>query len=70
MVENGMAPMQAIQSATNLAADALGKAGQFGCIAEGCVADIVAAKGDPLTDITLLKKISFVMKDGRVNLSE
>ncbi|MEQ9315616.1 MAG: amidohydrolase family protein, partial [Henriciella sp.] len=64
MVTYGMTPMQAIQSATINAADALGKAGQIGCVDAGCAADFVAVSGDPLADMQLLANVDFVMKDG------
>lgn len=66
MVEFGMTPLQAIQAATSLAAEALGKTGQLGCVQVGCVADFVAVSGDPLEGISLLESVPFVMKDGRV----
>jgi len=66
MVEFGMPPMEAIQSATSRAAVMLDKVGQIGVIAPGAHADIIAVAGDPLKDIKLLQNISFVMKDGDV----
>ncbi len=65
-VEFGMAPMQAIKTATGNAADLLGETGQIGVVAPGAYADIVAVNGDPLKDIGLLKNVGFVMKDGKV----
>jgi imidazolonepropionase-like amidohydrolase len=65
-VEFGMTPMQAIQSATVKAAELLGMAGQIGVIAEGARADLMAVSGDPLADVTVLAKVEFVMKDGKV----
>ncbi|MBV9621999.1 MAG: amidohydrolase family protein, partial [Gammaproteobacteria bacterium] len=65
-VEFGMTPMQAIQSATNRAAELLGKGGEIGVIAPGAYADVIAVPGDPLKDVDLLKNVSFVMKDGRI----
>lgn len=62
----GMTPMQAIRSATTVAAELLNKTGQLGEISKGAFADIVAVDGDPLKDITQLEKITFVMKDGKV----
>ncbi|NNE39416.1 MAG: amidohydrolase family protein [Marinicaulis sp.] len=64
MVEFGMTPMQAIQAATNVAADALGKKGELGCLNAECMADIVAVDGNPLADVTALEDVSFVMKSG------
>jgi imidazolonepropionase-like amidohydrolase len=66
MVEFGMTPMQAIQSATSRAAELLEMKGKLGLIAPGAYADIVAVSGDPLTDIKILEHVGFVMKDGKV----
>ncbi len=66
MVKYGMTPAQAIRSATSAAADLLGMTHEVGTIAAGKYADIVAVKGDPLADVTLLEKIDFVMKGGEV----
>jgi imidazolonepropionase-like amidohydrolase len=66
MVEFGMTPMQAIQSATTRAAELLDMKGKIGVIAPGAYADVVAVAGDPLTDIKVLENVSFVMKDGQV----
>ena len=64
MVERGMTPMQAIQSATTVAARYMGRAGQVGCIAPGCYGDVIAVRGDPLTDIRVLGDIAMVVKGG------
>jgi imidazolonepropionase-like amidohydrolase len=64
MVRYGMTPMQAIQSATVNAADALGLAGQMGELSPGAYADLVAVADDPLADIRALERVSFVMKGG------
>lgn len=66
MVEYGMSPMQAIQSATTRAAELLDRKGKLGVIAPGAYADVVAVAGDPLNDIKVLENIGFVMKDGVV----
>jgi imidazolonepropionase-like amidohydrolase len=66
LVQFGMTPMQAIQSATTRAADLLDRQGQLGVIAPGAYADIIAVDADPLKDVNVLKNISFVMKDGKV----
>ena len=66
MVQFGMTPMQAIQSATSRAAEMLGMKGQLGVIAQGAYADIVAVSADPLKDVKALEKVVFVMKDGKV----
>jgi imidazolonepropionase-like amidohydrolase len=65
-VKYGMTPMQAIQSATTVAADLLDKRGQLGEISKGAYADIIAVDGDPLQKIEVLEKVVFVMKDGKV----
>jgi imidazolonepropionase-like amidohydrolase len=66
MVEFGMTPMQAIQSATSRAAELLEMKGKLGTIAPGAYADVVAVSGDPLTNIKILENVGFVMKDGKV----
>ena len=66
LVDAGMTPMQAIKSATTVAAELLDMTGKLGEIRQGAYADIIAVKGNPLEDITLLKNVSFVMKDGKV----
>ncbi|MGD0733966.1 MAG: amidohydrolase family protein [Terracidiphilus sp.] len=59
-------PMDAIVSATSASADALGMGDKIGTIAPGYLADLVAVKGDPLTDITAVRNVVFVMKGGEV----
>jgi imidazolonepropionase-like amidohydrolase len=66
MVEFGMAPMDAIQSATFRAAVMLDMEGKIGVIAAGAFADVVGVSGDPLRNIKLLENVDFVMKDGQV----
>ena len=66
MVEFGMQPMDAIQSATSRAAVMLDMDGKIGAIVPGAFADIIAVDGDPLRDIKALEKVQFVMKDGKV----
>jgi imidazolonepropionase-like amidohydrolase len=58
--------MHAIVAATSLNAEALGLADRIGTLAPGLDADIIAVDGDPLRDITALRRVSFVMKAGRV----
>jgi imidazolonepropionase-like amidohydrolase len=65
-VKYGQTPMQAIQSATISAATLIGKPEEFGSIAAGKSADIIAVSGDPLADIRVLEHVSFVMKEGKV----
>lgn len=70
MVRYGMTPMQAIQSATISAADLIGKANQIGSIKEGKFADLIAVDRDPLSNLSELENIKFVMKDGKVYKNE
>jgi imidazolonepropionase-like amidohydrolase len=65
MVRYGMSPLQAIQSATINSAEALGKK-DVGTIEKNRWADMIAVSGDPTVDVTLLEKISFVMKGGDI----
>ena len=64
MVRYGMTPMQAIQAATVTAAELLGWPKDVGSVTPGHFADLVAVKGDPLQDITLLEHVAAVMKGG------
>ena len=66
MVEAGMPPMKAIQSATLGGAQLIGIEKEYGTVESGKVADLVAVPGDPLTDISVMTKVSFVMKAGVV----
>ncbi len=66
MVEWGMTPMQAIQSATISGSDLLGWKDKVGSISVGKFADIVAVSENPLQNISVLEKMQFVMKDGVV----
>jgi imidazolonepropionase-like amidohydrolase len=66
MVRYGLTPMQAIQSATQSAAELLGWADKVGSVAPGRYADIIAVDGDPLKDVTELERVTFVMKGGVV----
>ena len=65
MVEAGMPPAEALRAATVHAASVLGR-NDLGTLAPGSIADIVAMPGDPLQDIAVVKKVDFVMKDGKV----
>lgn len=62
----GVAPMAAMVSANSLGAEAMGMADQIGSIARGLQADIIALDGDPLQDITAVRRVIFVMKGGVV----
>jgi imidazolonepropionase-like amidohydrolase len=66
MVAWGMSPMQAIQAATVTAAEALGRSADVGAIAVGRFGDLIAVAGDPLSDVTVLQSVGFVMKGGDV----
>jgi len=66
MVEAGMPPMKAIQSATIEAAKLLGEYDQLGSLVQGKVADIIAVNGNPIEDITTLEEVDFVMKAGKI----
>jgi imidazolonepropionase-like amidohydrolase len=66
MVQNGMTPMQAIQSATVAGADLLGITDKVGSIKQGKLADLIAVRGDPLSNIRLLEDVRFVMKQGEI----
>jgi imidazolonepropionase-like amidohydrolase len=62
----GVDPMTALVSANSLGAEALGMADKLGSIAPGLQADIIALDGDPLKDITAVRRVVFVMKGGIV----
>jgi imidazolonepropionase-like amidohydrolase len=62
----GVDPMAVLVSANSLGAEALGMADQIGSIAPGLQADIIALEGDPLKDITAVRRVVFVMKGGMV----
>lgn len=66
MVEWGMKPIDAIQSATINAADLLGRPHKVGAVEKGYHADVIAVHGNPLNDITILEHVSFVLKGGTV----
>lgn len=66
MVKHGMTPTQALEAATVNAADLLGLSADVGTLEPGKRADLIAVDGDPLADVTVLKRVPFVMKDGTV----
>jgi len=67
MVKHGMPAAAAIKAATLNAADLLGITAETGSIEPGKRADMIAVAGDPLSDVTVLKRVQFVMKDGVVH---
>jgi imidazolonepropionase-like amidohydrolase len=66
MVEAGIPALETIQSATLTAAMVLDREEEFGTIEAGKLADIVAVPGDPRTDISVMRRVEFVMKEGVV----
>jgi imidazolonepropionase-like amidohydrolase len=62
----GEKPMDALISATSLSAESLGLGKEIGTVAAGYQADLVAVEGDPLADITAVRRVRFVMKAGKV----
>ena len=64
--DGGQEPMQAMMSANSIGAEAMGMSDQIGTIAPGLQADIIALAGDPLKDITAVRRVVFVMKGGIV----
>lgn len=66
MVEGGMPPMKAIQAATLTCAQLLKIDDRLGTLEAGKLADVVAVKGNPLDDISLMRRVAFVMKEGVV----
>ncbi|MDX1516598.1 MAG: amidohydrolase family protein [Woeseiaceae bacterium] len=66
MVARGMSPMDAIRSATSLAAEHMGWSGDVGAIEAGRYGDLIAVRGNPLHDIALLQSVDFVIKGGVV----
>ena len=70
LVRAGMTPLQAIQSATVNAAEHLQIANEAGSVAVGRPADLVAVRGDPLSDVRALERMAFVMRGGVVYRNE
>jgi imidazolonepropionase-like amidohydrolase len=66
MMRYGMTPMEAIVAATRTGAELLKAEKDYGAIEAGRFADIIAVKGDPISDVTVLEDVAFVMKEGRV----
>jgi imidazolonepropionase-like amidohydrolase len=70
MVDMGMAPMDAIQAATSRAAEMLDMKGEIGVLAPSAFAEIIGVEGDPLTNISELEHVKFVMHNGSVFKNE
>jgi len=66
MVKNGMTPMQAIQSATSVAATYMGRDDDVGTLQVGKFGDLIAVRGNPLFDITTLEQVDVVIKGGLI----
>ena len=69
-VRMGESPMAALTSATSLNAEILGWSDRVGTVEAGKLADLVAVPGDPLSDIAVMERVSFVMKGGVVHRNE
>ena len=66
MVDLGMAPIDALKSATANDADLLGITQKVGTLEKGKLADVIAMPGDPTSDITVTERVSFVMREGKI----
>ena len=66
MVEGGMPAAEALLSATVVSAELIGRSDELGTIEAGKLADIIAVPGNPLEEISVMRKVSFVMKDGTI----
>ena len=66
MSKLGLSPAEAIRAATATAAELMGWSDKVGSIEMGRYADVIAVSGDPLTDVTELEHVKFVMKGGKV----
>ena len=66
LVQAGMSEMQAILAATKVASECVGLEDKTGTLEKGKFADLIAVKGDPLSNISILRGVNFVMKEGEV----
>jgi imidazolonepropionase-like amidohydrolase len=66
LTKRGLTPLEAIRAATTTAAELLEEQDHIGAIEHGKLADLIAVQGDPLTDITILRQVKFVIKGGGV----
>jgi len=64
--DGGDKPMDALMSGTSMAAESLGMGDRIGAVAAGMEADLVAVEGNPLDDITAVRRVVFVMRHGRI----
>jgi imidazolonepropionase-like amidohydrolase len=64
MVQRGMTPMEAIKSATSVAAEVIGWDDKVGTLRPGRFGDLIAVRGDPLSNVSLLQDIDVVVKGG------
>jgi imidazolonepropionase-like amidohydrolase len=70
MTRLGMTAAEALRTATAINAKILGKDGELGAVRAGCLADLIAVKGDPSQSIAAIRAIEFVMKDGAVHRAQ
>ena len=66
LVAYGMTPVAALRSATSIDAKMLRMGEQLGQVKEGYLADLIAVKGDPTRDISAIRQVQLVMKDGTI----
>ncbi|MGC5012327.1 amidohydrolase family protein [Streptosporangium sp. DT93] len=66
LTDAGLSPLQAVRAGTSEAARLVGLAGQAGAVEEGYLADLVVTERDPLSDVSALRRIPFVMQAGRI----
>lgn len=64
MVEMGMDPLRAIQAGTRNGAEALGLLKDVGTIEKGKLADVIVVAGNPLQDMSVMKRVAYVVKGG------
>jgi predicted amidohydrolase YtcJ len=69
LVDSGMTPLQAISAARKTGAEVLGLGGELGTIEPGKRADVIVVDGDPLADINVLARVTWVVKDGVIRLA-
>jgi imidazolonepropionase-like amidohydrolase len=68
MVDYGMKPLDAVKSATSINARLFHQEDRIGRVKKGLLADLIAVEGDPTKDVAALRRVAFVMKDGRIYL--